>query len=252
MGSHLIDGQFQSDKYPTTPRGKVPLSVGDVTAQDLLWEYAQRRRSVDAEFADDLETALRAAGYVATGNIAAGPIVAGDLETDGAELMAMISPILQDVDAITYVGFEPVVGGHCVWIGIDPSLWGKIRRLIDLLPVSPIGQFGYWQSFGASDGRTGYVIPIDGDELETLAIGLREQDRANASPLGAPAYDPVRLASAKCVGAFSAALDSVVAAILMIADDAGITVDKLRDAGIDDSSLLSSLLMTADAPDPGP
>jgi hypothetical protein len=48
MGAHLIDGEFQSDKYPTTPRGKVPLSCRDVTAQDLLWEYAQRRRAVDA------------------------------------------------------------------------------------------------------------------------------------------------------------------------------------------------------------
>jgi len=63
MGAHLIDGEFQSDKYPTTPRGKVPLSVKDPTAQDLLWEYAQRRRAMDAEFSDDLEAALRAAGY---------------------------------------------------------------------------------------------------------------------------------------------------------------------------------------------
>lgn len=63
MGAHLTDGEFQSDKYPTTPRGKVPLSVKDVTAQDLLWEYAQRRRAVDAEFSDDLEAALRGAGY---------------------------------------------------------------------------------------------------------------------------------------------------------------------------------------------
>lgn len=60
---HLIAGEFQSNKYPTTPRGKVPLSVKDVTAQDLLYEYAQRRRAVDAEFADDLEEALRIAGY---------------------------------------------------------------------------------------------------------------------------------------------------------------------------------------------
>ena len=60
---HLIDGEFQSDKYPTTPRGKVPLSTKDPTAQDLLWEYAQRRRTVDADFADDLEAALRSAGY---------------------------------------------------------------------------------------------------------------------------------------------------------------------------------------------
>jgi hypothetical protein len=63
MGAHLIDGEFQSDKYPTCPRGKVPLSVKDVTAQDLLWQYAERRRAVDSEFADDLQTALRAAGY---------------------------------------------------------------------------------------------------------------------------------------------------------------------------------------------
>jgi hypothetical protein len=61
---HLIGGEFQSDKYPTTPRGKVPLSVKDVTAQDLLWEYAYRRRSVDAEFSADLEEALRLAGFV--------------------------------------------------------------------------------------------------------------------------------------------------------------------------------------------
>lgn len=65
MGAHINkDGQFQSDKYPTCPPGKVPLSVKDPTAQDLLWEYAQRRRSVDAEFSEDLESALRAAGFI--------------------------------------------------------------------------------------------------------------------------------------------------------------------------------------------
>lgn len=60
---HIIEGEFQSDKYPTCPRGKVPLSVRDASAQDLLWEYAQRRRAVDAEFSEDLEFALRRAGY---------------------------------------------------------------------------------------------------------------------------------------------------------------------------------------------
>jgi hypothetical protein len=64
MGAHIIDGEFQSDKYPTCPSGKVPLSVKDPTAQDLLWEYAQRRRAVDAEFSEDLETALKNAGFV--------------------------------------------------------------------------------------------------------------------------------------------------------------------------------------------
>jgi hypothetical protein len=63
MGSHLINGEFQSDKYPTCPAGKVPLSVKDPTAQPLLWEYAQRHRSVDAEFSNDLEAALLTAGY---------------------------------------------------------------------------------------------------------------------------------------------------------------------------------------------
>jgi hypothetical protein len=63
MGEHMIDGEFQSDKYPTCPRGKVPLSTKDTSAQDLLWEYAQRRRVVDAAFSDDLEAALTLAGY---------------------------------------------------------------------------------------------------------------------------------------------------------------------------------------------
>ena len=64
MGSHINEhGAFQSDKYPTCPAGKVPLSIKDPTAQDLLWEYAQRRRAADAEFSDDLEHCLRSAGY---------------------------------------------------------------------------------------------------------------------------------------------------------------------------------------------
>ncbi len=60
---HIVHGEFQSDKYPKTPRGKVPLSVKDGTAQDLLWEYAQRRRSVDSQFSSDLEFALRNEGF---------------------------------------------------------------------------------------------------------------------------------------------------------------------------------------------
>lgn len=68
MGSHLIDGEFQSDKYPTCPPGKVPLSTKDPMAQDLLWEYAQRRHAVDAQFANDLEAALLAKGYTPRGH----------------------------------------------------------------------------------------------------------------------------------------------------------------------------------------
>jgi hypothetical protein len=63
MGSHLIDGQFQSDKYPWCKPGFVPLKLTDKRAQDFLWQYAELRRSEDSEFSDDLQTALRSVGY---------------------------------------------------------------------------------------------------------------------------------------------------------------------------------------------
>ena len=58
MGEHLIDGEFQSDKYPDTPRGFVPLKCSDPMTHSLLWVYANRRRHIDPEFADDLQEAL--------------------------------------------------------------------------------------------------------------------------------------------------------------------------------------------------
>jgi len=89
MGAHLVNGEFQSDKFPTTPPGKVPLSVRDATAQDLLWVYAQRRRSVDAEFSDDLEEALRRAGHP-------GP---GTLSEDEEAVLATICSVLSHLSA---------------------------------------------------------------------------------------------------------------------------------------------------------
>jgi hypothetical protein len=67
MGAHLIDDEFQSDKYPTTPRGFFPMKLTDKRLQDLVWEAAQRYRAVDAELADDLELALKLAGYQPNG-----------------------------------------------------------------------------------------------------------------------------------------------------------------------------------------
>jgi len=89
LGHHLIDGEFQSNKYPTTPRGKVPLSVRDEMAQDLLWEYARRRRRVDAEFSDYLEAALRLSG--------SSPPIAGLLSL--AEIAQAIPEISFDPEA---------------------------------------------------------------------------------------------------------------------------------------------------------
>ena len=60
---HIVNGQFQSDKYPSCPAGKVPLSVKDKAAQPLLWQYAESHRSIDEVFSDDLQWALRQAGY---------------------------------------------------------------------------------------------------------------------------------------------------------------------------------------------
>lgn len=81
MGDHLIDGEFQSDKYPSTPRGCVPLKPSDPTAQDLLWEYAQRRRAVDGEFASDLEAALLLKGYCPPSEVGGKSQVADQLKS---------------------------------------------------------------------------------------------------------------------------------------------------------------------------
>ena len=61
--SHIVDGQFKSDKYEWSKPGFVPLKLTDPMAQPVLWQYAQTRRAVDPEFSGDLETALCAAGY---------------------------------------------------------------------------------------------------------------------------------------------------------------------------------------------
>ena len=67
MGSHLTNGKFKSDKYEGCPVGKVPLSIEDPLAQDLLWEYAERHRlehkHADAEFPDNVQQALRNVGF---------------------------------------------------------------------------------------------------------------------------------------------------------------------------------------------
>jgi len=64
MGEHIIDGEFQSDKYPWCKRGFVPLKITDPMAQKPLYAYAQKRREVDAEFSDDLCQCLLNSGYV--------------------------------------------------------------------------------------------------------------------------------------------------------------------------------------------
>ena len=61
MGEHLIDGEFQSDKYPWCKRGFVPLKLTDPLARLVLRTYAWHRRKFDQEFADDLIEAIEIA-----------------------------------------------------------------------------------------------------------------------------------------------------------------------------------------------
>ena len=59
MGEHLIDGEFQSDKYPWCKRGFVPLKLTDKNARMVLTIYAELRRPVDFQFSEDLLEAIR-------------------------------------------------------------------------------------------------------------------------------------------------------------------------------------------------
>ena len=61
MAEHLIDGEFQSDKYPWCKRGFVPLKLTDPNARAVLCAYAELRRPIDAGFADDLLEAIQLA-----------------------------------------------------------------------------------------------------------------------------------------------------------------------------------------------
>lgn len=66
---HLtVTDEFQSDKYPWCPAGFVPIKVTDPLAMDLLSEYADRRRVIDAEFTRDLNDALLAADQTRRGH----------------------------------------------------------------------------------------------------------------------------------------------------------------------------------------
>ena len=56
-------GVFRSDKYEWCKKGFLALKFTDPMAQDLIAEYAYRRQEIDLEFSEDVDTALRNAGY---------------------------------------------------------------------------------------------------------------------------------------------------------------------------------------------
>ena len=54
-------GEFQSDKYPWCEAGFVPLKLTDSNARIVLATYAELRRPIDPQFADDLLWAIKKA-----------------------------------------------------------------------------------------------------------------------------------------------------------------------------------------------
>jgi len=61
--SHIIDGEWQSDRYPTAPRDTLPINLKDPRFQDLAWEYAERWREEDPAFTEELQAHLKSKGY---------------------------------------------------------------------------------------------------------------------------------------------------------------------------------------------
>ena len=63
-GSHLIAGEFVSDKFPWSPIGFFPMKFTDKNAQPVLWQYAKVMDECDdSHCANDIRGALVAAGY---------------------------------------------------------------------------------------------------------------------------------------------------------------------------------------------
>ncbi len=94
----------------SAPQQRWPLSVKDPTAQDLLWEYAQRHRPVDAEFSADLEEALRTAGFVAPTK----PTLTGGHGEDGCPLCGKPSVVVRTGPALVHRAVHGVLHRLCV------------------------------------------------------------------------------------------------------------------------------------------
>jgi len=60
---HLTQRGVFRDKYDWCKKGFLALKFTDPMAQDLIDEYAYRRREIDIEFTEDVFTALHNVGY---------------------------------------------------------------------------------------------------------------------------------------------------------------------------------------------
>ena len=63
MRSHIVNGKWQSDRYPTAPADTVPMLLTDPRWQDLIWIYAERWRQEDPVFTEELQEHLVRHGF---------------------------------------------------------------------------------------------------------------------------------------------------------------------------------------------
>ncbi len=197
MGAHIVDGLFQSDKYPTCPPGKVPLSVKDSKAQDLLWEYAARRESVDAEFSADLRQALITAGYVPPPkrrHVIIFRHFAEDIEALKRSLVHLL-PLPADRlprcvgESLVLVAQEKALQGYAAHIsaitrvGLKSSLTEADLPLLNALSL---------EDYGARWDRLYPNQPIDSDPLVDRVEFTYALQTVTVAP--APAPDPFALA----------------------------------------------------------
>lgn len=178
MGSHLIDGEFQSDKYPDCPRGKVPLSIKDKDAQPLLWIYAELHRGRDPEFSDDVQAALRLAGYDPP------PSLEG---TDWRRLLLGVDhngkpPVITSIG-----GYNPcAAGAHAIKEGDDLTISVHPRKIG---PVDRILVVGRMHVMSVQIGDWIFVNGDTNKDPEALTFGvskLNDQEQFLYFPLVHP------------------------------------------------------------------
>lgn len=91
MGKHLVDGKFQSDRSPETPPNHMLVDFDDKLAQPALWALAEAYRETDPEFADDVELALRIAGFKPPAAAGVGDVTVGEIATGVANTASAVA-----------------------------------------------------------------------------------------------------------------------------------------------------------------
>lgn len=126
----------------------------DPLAQDLLWDYAQRRREEDAEFSDDLELALKAKGF---------DPLARAYEKQGAALAEYRAELLEQADQETAMQRIATAAGV-----EDADCFGAILQRVEALHRGVLGSHRV-----VTDGGVDYLCSDCGADIEdALTDGL--------------------------------------------------------------------------------